>query len=102
MNSNDLPTLQDLQRIQRNLPRLPESMDPQKKRLIYGLLALLAIILLIVGMIYVSKHGEGGLFGSESSTSATADDDANVATETLSEVKNPYKAVDPATALSLR
>ena len=100
MNSNDLPTLQDLQRIQRNLPRLPESMDPQKKRLIYGLLAFLAIILLIVGMIYVSKHGEGGLFGSESSTSATDDDDANVATETLSEVKNPYKAVDPATALA--
>ena len=94
MNSNDLPSLQDLQRIQRNLPKLPESMDPRKKRLIYGLLALLAVILLVVGMIYVSKHGTGGLFGSESSTST------NVATETLSEVKNPYKAVDPATALA--
>lgn len=100
MNSNDLPSLQDLQRIQRNLPKLPESMDPRKKRLIYGLLALLAVILLVVGMIYVSKHGTGGLFGSESSTSTTDDDDANVATETLSEVKNPYKAVDPATALA--
>ena len=92
MNSNDLPSLQDLQRIQRNLPKLPESMDPRKKRLIYGLLALLAVILLVVGMIYVSKHGTGGLFGSESSTSTTDDDDANVA--------NPYKAVDPATALA--
>ena len=100
MNSNDLPSLQDLQRIQRNLPKLPESMDPRKKRLIYGLLALLAVILLVVGMIYVSKHGTGGLFGSESSTSTTDDDDANVATETLSEVKNPYKAVEPATALA--
>ena len=99
MNSNDLPSLQDLQRIQRNLPKLPESMDPRKKRLIYGLLALLAVILLVVGMIYVSKHGTGGLFGSESSTS-TDDDDANVATETLSAGKNPYKAVDPATALA--
>ena len=68
--------------------------------LINGLLALLAVILLVVGMIYVSKHGTGGLFGSESSTSTTDDDDANVATETLSEVKNPYKAVDPATALA--
>ena len=100
INSNDLPTLQDLQRIQRNLPKLPDSMDPQKKRLIYGLLAVFAVILLIIGLVYVSKNGVDGMLGSEATTSATDEGETTVATETLAEVKNPYKAVDLATALA--
>ena len=70
ISSNDLPTLQDLQRIQRNLPKLPDSMDPQKKRLIYGLLAVFAMIVLIIGLVYVSKNGVDGLLGSDKTTSA--------------------------------
>ena len=99
--NNNLPSLQELQQLQRNLPKLPDSMDPQKKRLIYGLLAVFAVIVLIIGLVYVSKNGVDGLLGTDKSTSSTADDEeANVATETLAEVKNPYKAVDPATALA--
>ena len=75
-------------------------MDPQKKRLIYGLLALFAVIVLIIGLVYVSKNGVDGLLGSDTTTSATDDEETNVQTETLAEVKNPYKAVDPATALA--
>ena len=100
INSNDLPTLQDLQRIQRNLPKLPDSMDPQKKRLIYGLLAVFAVIVLIIALVYVSKNGVDGLLGSDKTTSATDNEETNVQTETLAEVKNPYNAVDPATALA--
>ena len=75
-------------------------MDPQKKRLIYGLLAVLAVIVLIIGLVYVSKNGVDGLLGSDATTSATDEEETTVATETLAEVKNPYKAVDPATALA--
>ena len=32
--NNNLSSLQELQQLQRNLPKLPDSMDPQKKRLI--------------------------------------------------------------------
>lgn len=98
--NNNLPSLQELQQLQRNLPKLPDSMDPQKKRLIYGLLAVLAVIVLIIGLVYVSKNGVDGLLGSDKSTSATDEEESNVQTETLDEVKNPYKAVDPATALA--
>ncbi len=48
--NNNLPSLQELQQLQRNLPKLPDSMDPQKKRLIYGLLAVFAMIVLIIGL----------------------------------------------------
>lgn len=100
-NNNNLPSLQELQQIQRNLPKLPDDMDPKKKRLIYGLLTILAIIALIFGTIYVNKNGTDGLFGSEDTTSSAEDEEASdVPTETLAEVKNPYKAVDPATALA--
>ena len=92
--NNNLPSLQELQQLQRNLPKLPDSMDPQKKRLIYGLLAVFAVIVLIIGLVYVSKNGVDGLLGSDTTTSAT-DEETTVATETLAEVKNPYKAVDP-------
>ena len=98
--NNNLPSLQELQQLQRNLPKLPDSMDPQKKRLIYGLLAVFAVIVLIIGLVYVSKNGVDGLLGSDKTTSATDDEETNVQTETLAEVKNPYKAVDPATALA--
>ena len=96
--NNNLPSLQELQQLQRNLPKLPDSMDPQKKRLIYGLLAVFAVIVLIIGLVYASKNGVDGLLGSDKTTSATDDEETNVQTETLAEVKNPYKAVDPATA----
>ena len=98
--NNNMPSLQELQQLQRNLPKLPDSMDPQKKRLIYGLLAVFAVIVLIIGLVYVSKNGVDGLLGSDTTTSATDDEETNVQTETLAEVKNPYKAVDPATALA--
>lgn len=98
--NNNLPSLQELQQLQRNLPKLPDSMDPQKKRLIYGLLAVFAVIVLIIGLVYVSKNGVDGLLGSDTTTSATDEEESNVPTETLDEVKNPYKAVDPATALA--
>ena len=98
--NNNLPSLQELQQLQRNLPKLPDSMDPQKKRLIYGLLALFAVIVLIIGLVYVSKNGVDGLLGSDTTTSATDEEETDVQTETLAEVKNPYKAVDPATALA--
>ncbi len=98
--NNNLPSLQELQQLQRNLPKLPDSMDPQKKRLIYGLLAVFAVIVLIIGLVYVSKNGVDGLLGSDTTTSATDEEESNVPTETLAEVKNPYKAVDPATALA--
>ena len=89
--NNNLPSLQELQQLQRNLPKLPDSMDPQKKRLIYGLLAVFAVIVLIIGLVYVSKNGVDGLLGTDKSTSSTTDDEeTNVQTETLAEVKNPY------------
>ena len=59
--NNNLSSLQELQQLQRNLPKLPDSMDPQKKRLIYGLLAVFAVIVLIIGLVYVSKNGVDGL-----------------------------------------
>ena len=66
--NNNLPSLQELQQLQRNLPKLPDSMDPQKKRLIYGLLAVFAVIVLIIGLVYVSKNGVDGLLGSDTTT----------------------------------
>ena len=69
--NNNLPSLQELQQLQRNLPKLPDSMDPQKKRLIYGLLAVFAVIVLIIGLVYVSKNGVDGLLGTDKSTSST-------------------------------
>lgn len=80
--NNNLPSLQELQQLQRNLPKLPDSMDPQKKRLIYGLLAVFAVIVLIIGLVYVSKNGVDGLLGSDKTTSATDDEETNVQTET--------------------
>ena len=57
-------------------------MDPQKKRLIYGLLAVFAVIVLIIGLVYVSKNGVDGLLGTDKSTSSTTDDEeTNVQTE---------------------
>ena len=76
--NNNLPSLQELQQLQRNLPKLPDSMDPQKKRLIYGLLAVFAVIVLIIGLVYVSKNGVDGLLGSDKTTSATDDEETNV------------------------
>ena len=76
--NNNLSSLQELQQLQRNLPKLPDSMDPQKKRLIYGLLAVFAVIVLIIGLVYVSKNGVDGLLGSDTTTSATDDEETNV------------------------
>ena len=79
---------------------LPPDMDPKKKRLLYTALAILVILVLIIAVIYIGRHSQGGLLGNPSaSTSASADDaDQNIKTEALEDVKNPHDAVDPATA----
>ena len=78
-------------------------MDPKKRRLLYTLIAI-AVVILIIAVIYVGRHGTGGLFEANPSASSSPntgeEDEPDVKTETLQEVKNPYDAVDPATALA--
>ena len=79
-------------------------MDPKKRRLLYTLIAIAVVILLIIAVIYVGRHGTGGLFEANPSASSSPntgeEDEPDVKTETLQEVKNPYEAVDPTTALA--
>ncbi|VEI22853.1 Domain of uncharacterised function (DUF1994) [Rothia aeria] len=79
-------------------------MDPKKRRLLYTLIAIAVVILLIIAVIYVGRHGTGGLFEANPSASSSPntgeEDEPDVKTETLQEVKNPYDAVDPTTALA--
>ena len=52
----------------------------------------------------MGRHGTGGLFEANPSASSSPntgeEDEPDVKTETLQEVKNPYDAVDPTTALA--
>ena len=96
------PNLRDFKKIADVDPRkiLPPDMDPKNKRFLYTALAILVIIVLIIAVIYIGRHSQGGLLGNPSaSSSATGDgEEQNVKTESLEEVKNPHDAVDPATA----
>ena len=71
----------------------------QRKRNLYILIAIVVVLLLVVGVIYMGQRGSGGFGSSQSSSSADADE-PNVKTESIDQVKNPYKAVDPSTALA--
>ena len=72
-------------------------MDPKKRRLLYTLIAIAVVILLIIAVIYVGRHGTGGLFEANPSASSSPntgeEDEPDVKTETLQEVKNPYDAL---------
>ena len=96
------PNLRDFKKIADVDPRkiLPPDMDPKNKRFLYTALAILVIIVLIIAVIYIGRHSQGGLLGNPSaSSSATGDgEEQNVKTESLEEVRNPHDAVDPATA----
>ena len=74
-------------------------MDPKKRRLLYTLIAIAVVILLIIAVIYVGRHGTGGLFEANPSASSSPntgeEDEPDVKTETLQEVKNPYDAIPP-------
>lgn len=80
----------------------PQNMDPKKRRIAYTLIAIAVVVLLIIAVIYVGKNGTGGLFGQlpSSSQNAEDEDDPNVKTETLDQVKNPRQGVSPDTALA--
>lgn len=71
-------------------------MDPRKKRLFYTLIAISVVILLIIAVIYVGRHGVGGTLSTKPSASGSAlpdEKEPRVKTETLEQVKNPRTAV---------